>query len=220
MGVSSVRARVALALVALPVLYVGYQGAQTLDTLDRVERERDRWQRPEDVLRELDVRPGSTVVDFGSGAGYFALKIAPRVAPDGQVFAVDLRRESLAFLWIRARLRRLHNLNVILGATDDPRLPPVTVDAVLVANTFHELTAPDAVLDALARSMRSGARLVVVDREPRSTGEEAYASHEIAAADAARVISARGFAILRREDRFVDRASDDETWWLMTFRRL
>ncbi len=42
----------------------------------------------------------------------FALKIAPRVAPGGTVFAVDLRRESLAFLWVRARLAGLSNLHV------------------------------------------------------------------------------------------------------------
>jgi tRNA A58 N-methylase Trm61 len=33
-----------------------------------------------DILQRLDLRPGKTVVDLGSGAGYFALKIAPRVA--------------------------------------------------------------------------------------------------------------------------------------------
>lgn len=64
------------------------------------------------MLRALDRRPEATIVDLGSGAGYFALKIAPRVAPGGTVFAVDLRRESLAFLWVRARLAGLSNLHV------------------------------------------------------------------------------------------------------------
>jgi ubiquinone/menaquinone biosynthesis C-methylase UbiE len=118
------------------------------------------------------------VVDLGSGAGYFALKMAPRVAPNGRVLAVDLRRESLAFLWIRARLDGYSNLHVIHSRVDDPMLPPGPIDAVLIANTYHELTTPDPILKSLFASMRSGARLVVVDREPRE-GHDAGASADL-----------------------------------------
>ena len=93
-----------LVFVVLPVVYVTWEAVRTLGVLTTVERERDTWQRPDEILLHLDLRPGMTVVDLGSGAGYFALKIAPRVSPNGRVLAVDLRRQSLAFLWIRARL--------------------------------------------------------------------------------------------------------------------
>ena len=92
--------------------YVAEEAIRTLFILRGVEQERDTWQRPDEVLRASDRRPEATIVDLGSGAGYFALKIAPRVAPGGTVFAVDLRRESLAFLWVRARLAGLSNLHV------------------------------------------------------------------------------------------------------------
>ena len=78
-------------LVVVPVVFVADQARRTLGTLTIVERERDTWQRPEEILRHLNPRPGDTVVDLGSGAGYFALKIAPRVGPGGRVVAVDLR---------------------------------------------------------------------------------------------------------------------------------
>ena len=132
----------AILLVVVPVMLVGDQAVRTLRTLTIVERERDTWQRPDDILRALNLSPGMTVVDLGSGAGYFSLKIAPRVAPAGRVLAVDLRRESLAFLWIRAVLGGHANLHVIRNQVDDPKLPPGPIDAVLIANTYHELTAP------------------------------------------------------------------------------
>src|SRR6185295_6794469 len=104
----------------------------TLNRLDAVESERDQWQRPADVLRALDLRPGNTVVDLGSGAGYFALKLSPVVGERGQVLAVDLRKLSLFFLWTRALLRGQHNVHVIVGKEDNPRLPAGAVDAVLI----------------------------------------------------------------------------------------
>ena len=148
------------------LVFVAAQAVRTLDTLRAVERERDGWQRPDEILRQLRLERGQTVVDLGSGAGYFALKIAPLVAPNGQVLAVDLRRQSLAFLWIRAALGGHRNLHVIHSHVDDPALPPGPVDAVLIANTYHELTEPEPIVSALSGVMRTGAMLVVVDRGP------------------------------------------------------
>jgi predicted methyltransferase len=67
-----------LVAVALALAIVADQAIGTLRALTVVERDRDTWQRREEVLRPLDLRPGQTVVDLGSGAGYFALKMAPR----------------------------------------------------------------------------------------------------------------------------------------------
>ena len=211
-----------LVFIVLPVVYVASEALRTLAALANVERERDTWQRPDDVLQRLELSPGDNVVDFGSGAGYFALKIAPRVAPNGRVFAIDLRRQSLAFLWIRALLGRHWNLYTIRGEVDDPLLPQIPIDAVLVANTYHELTAPDSILKILFTSMRSGARLVVVDRAPRAGREsraEAATHHELTAAAAEAEIIRHGFQTTSTEDRFIDRAADEDIWWLIVFRK-
>jgi len=210
-----------LMLVVVPIVFVGSQAVGTLQTLTRVERERDTWQRPDEILRHLQLSPGNTVVDLGSGAGYFSLKIAPRVAPDGRVFAVDLRRQSLAFLWIRAVLEGHSNLHVVRGGVDNPKLPPGPIDAVLIANTYHELTTPEPILKALFTAMRPGARLVVVDRGPRDgeRGPQPAAHHEMRPADAERAITQQRFQPIARDDRFIDRPGEDDVWWLIVFRK-
>ncbi|MGE3578229.1 MAG: class I SAM-dependent methyltransferase [Vicinamibacterales bacterium] len=203
------------------VLFVVDQAIRTLRTLAIVERERDTWQRPDAIIGHLNLQPGQTVLDLGSGAGYFALKLAPRVAPGGQVLAVDLRRLSLAFLWIRARQGGHANLRVIVGAPDDPRLPPGPIDGVLIANTLHELAPPGPILTRIFASMRPGGRLVVVDRGPHGR-EEADAiggTHELSAATAEALITRHGFQAVARDDRFIDRSGDDDVWWLRVFRR-
>jgi predicted methyltransferase len=211
-------AAVVVVLVVVPVVFVVDQAVRTLRTLAVVERERDTWQRPDDILGHLNLADGNTVVDLGSGAGYFALKIAPRVAPNGRVLAVDLRRQSLAFLWIRALAGGHANLQVTLSQAAHPKLPAGPVDAVLIANTYHELTAPEPVLQALFHSMRSGARLVVVDRGPRDESRTATAAHhEMTAARAEGEIHQQGFQTIARDDRFIDRPQDDDVWWLMVF---
>ncbi len=213
---------IVLAMAVAVLLFVVQQAVATLKILTAVERERDRWQRPQEILQQLDVHPGNVVVDLGSGAGYFTLKLAPMVGPNGRVLAVDLRRESLAFLWIRARRESYWNIRIIHGEVDNPDLPAGAVDAVLIANTYHELAQPEPILRALRASMRPGARIVVVDRAPVDSGqsrEEAAGHHEIPASAAASDIKRQGFEEVSREERFIDRSPDGEAWWLVVFRK-
>jgi cyclopropane fatty-acyl-phospholipid synthase-like methyltransferase len=111
--------RLALFLVCAILILLAfntlYAFTSTLNRLDTVELERDQWQRPLDIIRALNLQPGSTVVDLGSGAGYFALKLSPAVGERGQVLAVDLRRLSLVFLWTRALLGGQRNIHVIVA---------------------------------------------------------------------------------------------------------
>jgi predicted methyltransferase len=91
--------RPALVLLAIFLIIgfasIGFRAVRTLQTLAAVEAQRDQWQRPADVIRALETQDGSTVVDLGSGSGYFALKLSDLVGTRGEVIAVDLRRFSL-----------------------------------------------------------------------------------------------------------------------------
>src|SRR5262245_24216026 len=135
------------AFAVFAAMYVVYSALNTLRTLDAIEAERDRWQRPAEVVQALDLREGNTVVDLGCGAGYFALKLSPMVGRKGKVLAVDLRKLSLSFLWIRSKLKGHGNIDVIVGDEDNPRLPAGKVDAVLIANTYHEFRNAPLMLD-------------------------------------------------------------------------
>jgi len=202
------------AIVIFAGAYVAYSALDTLQRLNMVEAERDTWQRPGDVLQALALKPGDVVADLGSGAGYFALKISPIAGSRGQVLAVDIRKLSLAFLWMRAATRVPHNVQIIVGGEDDPRLPRDGVDAVLIANTFHELKNPEKELDHVSAALRANGRLVIVDRGPGSENS----GHEIPLETAERDVKAKGFEIARVDDRFVDRAGD-EPWWLLVARK-
>jgi len=217
------RVRIALFLlgVVLVVLLssVLFQGIQTLNRLEVVESERDKWQRPSDVIQALGLKDGNAVVDLGSGAGYFTLKLADAVGGHGRVLAVDIRSLPLLFLRTRALLRAQYNVKVIRAEPDDPHLSSQTVDAVLIANTYHELTNSRAILTSLSRSLVSGGRLVIVERGPQSTPDRnGQREHAVPAAVVEAEIRQHGFAIVSRQDAFVS-APGDEVWWLIVARK-
>lgn len=221
------RAKLALLLaVSITVLFLfdtAYQGLHTLHRLDAVEAERDNWQRPQEVIQALDLKPGNVVVDLGCGSGYFTLKLSASVGRSGRVVAEDIRRLPLAFLWIRTFQRGQHNVRIVLGGPGDPHLSGQSVNSVLIANTYHEFTDPLSILSHLFQSLISGGRLVVVDREPypANTGfmGSAAGRHEVSADEVANELRQGGFEIVSRQDDFIQKDPFKENWWIVTARK-
>jgi ubiquinone/menaquinone biosynthesis C-methylase UbiE len=211
----------------MAALFLVYQLGQTLHELSLAESERDHWQRPDDVIESLNLKGDSVVADLGSGVGYFSLKLASNVGERGSVLAEDILGDSLAFLWVRALLRHQTKIRTIRGKADDPLLPPSGVDGILIANSYHEFTKPLAMLDRTFRALRSGGRLVVLDRGPRSYQGESreiqMQRYQIAASIVEGEICRTGFEIISRDDHFIDRPPgerpgdrpDDHVWWLI-----
>jgi predicted methyltransferase len=216
----SIRARLALAAAVCAAVFVGYQAVRTLFVLDEIEYERDTWQRPKDVIRALALEAGDVVVDFGSGSGYFALRLAPVVGPSGRVVAIDIRRQSLAFLWMRSVIRREWQIDVVLDDEREPHLPAGRVDAILIVNTYHELTNRPDLLQRMHDSIKPDGRLVVADRRSanRESPEADHAAHRMSPDIAVQEIAAAGFERFARDDTFID--VPDGPWWLMVFCRV
>ncbi len=220
------RVKIALFLFGVVLVVSGlsviYQGVVALARLNVVESDRDRWQQPAEVIQALGLREGAVVADLGCGVGYFALKLAKVVGTQGRVLPVDVRRVPLLFLWTRAWRRQLHNIEVVQGDPDDPRLPAGVLDAVLVVNTYHELIHPKSILACLYRSLISGGRLVIVDRGPGSGGRDSREvearHHELPLSMVEEEIRQAGFEIIRQQNRFTEEPGHGP-WWLLVARK-
>ncbi len=127
--------------------------------------ERDAWQRPQEVMDALGINAGSVVADVGSGSGYFTFHLAARVTSTGRVYAVDIEEGELKSLRRRAEREHLTQIETILGQSDDPKLPPDSLDAILVINAYHEMREYDAMLGGLHRALKPGGRLAIIDSD-------------------------------------------------------
>jgi len=137
---------------------MGFQGAAWLE---RIEREKE--ERGDLMLAELRLQPGMNVADIGAGTGYYTRRIAPRVGPQGKVYAVDVQPPMVRMLETAARQAGLSNIVPILGAADDTRLPARSIDLALMVDVYHELEFPHEVLASVVRSLRPGGRVVFVE---------------------------------------------------------
>jgi len=124
---------------------------------------RDAWQRPEEVLDLLRIPPGSVVADLGAGTGYFVAGLSRRVGSSGQVLALDVEPEMVAFLKQRIEREQLGNVRPIQVAADDPGLGAGSVARVLVVNTWHHIDARPSYAQKLRSALAPEGELWIVD---------------------------------------------------------
>jgi ubiquinone/menaquinone biosynthesis C-methylase UbiE len=77
------------------------------------------------------------------------------------VLATDVQPQMLDIL--RARLGELTNVKLIQAGARDAALPAGCCDVVLMVDVYHELADPPAIIGGIARALRPGGRLVLVE---------------------------------------------------------
>ena len=154
----------AAAMFAIPV---GAQHARLFppESLGQLEGpDRDAWQRPDQIMDALQIGDGSVVADLGAGGGWFTVRLARRVGPNGLVYAEDIQRQMIESIQRRVDREGLQNrVKMVLGTPVDPKLPAGSLDAVLIVDAYHEMEQPVALLGNLAKSLKSMARIGIVD---------------------------------------------------------
>lgn len=115
------------------------------------------------LVRLMGLKPGMTVGDIGAGNGYHTIRLSKVVGPSGAVIAQDVEAEHLDELARRVARLRLQNVRLALGEPHDPRLPPASLDAAILAHMYHEVRQPFAFLYNLAPALKAGARVGIVD---------------------------------------------------------
>jgi len=176
-----------------PVMGVGGAG-----WLERPERESE--EEPSRAIEALDLRPGMTVADIGAGSGYYTVRMARKVGPEGRVYATDIQVGMLSIVQRRAAQEQLQNIKPVLGAPDDPKLPPGSLDLALMVDVYHELSQPQAFVRRLREALKPDGRLVLIEfrkEDPRVPIKE---EHKMSVAQVRQELSADGYAI----DRVID----------------
>ena len=116
--------------------------------------DRDKKLEIERVMDLLHITPGKTVADIGAGSGWFTVRAARRVGPAGTVLAEEINLQAIHFIAERARKEQLANIRTVEGSVDDARLPPASVDAMLLLKVYHEIARPIPFMRGLRASLR------------------------------------------------------------------
>jgi predicted methyltransferase len=183
---------------------------------------RDALDHPAELLRLAGIAPGMHVADVLAGGGYYSELLSYIVGPSGKVLLINNAAYDTWSDDLGARLAgdRLPNVEHMTVDLNHMNLPAHSLDAVLLIKVYHDLywvgteekwptIDVDSVLTQLARALKPGGKLLLVDHSAKAgTGSTAATPlHRIEEGYAIKDFEAHGFRVIAKSD--VLRRPDD-----------
>lgn len=166
---------------------VGHGAVPWLERADRVAEE-----LPGQVVQNMDLKPSDVVADIGAGSGYFSFRVAAKV-PLGKVYAVDIQEEMLEVIRQRAASEGVTNVLAHKGEIQDARLPAAAVDLAFLVDAYHEFSHPREMMESLARALRPGGRLILIEYRGEDPAVPIKPLHKMTQEQVKRELTAAGF---------------------------
>ncbi len=150
---------------------------------------------PNNILRQCGVSPGSVVGDFGSGSGSYAHEAAALVGPQGVVYAFDIQKDLVTRLAREVEGKKdniIHPLWVDLEHHKGTGLAAGVLDLGIAANVIFQIVDKDIFIKEIARVLRPGGRLLVIDWKESFGHMGPHPDHVVRESDARRILTDAG----------------------------
>jgi ubiquinone/menaquinone biosynthesis C-methylase UbiE len=157
--------------------------------------------KAKELFSSFAIKPGSTVVDVGTGVGAFLPFLSEAVGPSGRVVAEDIAQDFLDKAQSRAKSSNLSNVTFVLGGEHDPKLPQNQVDLVWIYDVYHHFDYPAEMLGHISRALKPDGRLVIGDMYRNKGGRDMRDHVRIDRDEVIKEIEENGFKLGSYEDR-------------------
>lgn len=158
---------------------------------------------PTENLKNLNIKEGWKVADFGTGSGFYALGLAKRVGESGRVYAVDVQKDLLSKLKNKAREEHLFNIEVVWADLDKlggTKLADSFLDAVVISNVLFQSEHKENLAKEAARVLKFGGEAIVIDWSDSYGGLGPHRDHVFTSNKGETLFTNNGFVVVKSFD--------------------
>jgi len=149
-----------------------------------------RW-KPSEFINRFDIHPGASVLDLGSGPGFWTFPLADKVGATGMVWALDVSQEMLDELAKHNPPKQVH---LVQSELPKINLPDASLDWLWAAFVYHEVTPPRKLADEMFRVTRGEGVVAILDWRPDAVGEGGPPRrHRLSVAQVSKFLHEAGF---------------------------
>lgn len=134
--------------------------------IDRFEVEsREIYLARNAIVAACQLKPGHRIADVGAGTGLFSRLFSKEIGDKGWVYAVDISTRFLEHINNESKAQKINNVTGVLCSESSVSLPPNSVDAVFICDTYHHFEFPKSTMKSIHSALKDDGHLVVVDFE-------------------------------------------------------
>src|SRR5262245_7850464 len=158
---------------------------------------RDLYQKPQEVIMALGLKPGEVIADIGAGSGYFTFRLTHHVGDRGKVYAVDVSPDMIRHINRRIRELKATNVVSILADPDDPLLPDGSVDRFFFSDSWHHIDNQTKYLSLMKKMLKPGGEIVMIDFHKKDLPVGPPMQMKIAREDLIKEMESNGFRLTK-----------------------
>lgn len=129
---------------------------------------RPEWEKTTQILDVMKIAKGETLVDVGSGPGFYSVRFADLVGKEGKVIATDTNKEHREFV---ETLAKNHGLNVgtVVAKLDNLNVPDKVADVIFMGSLYDAVYAysmevvKDRLINSVRNALKPNGRLVILN---------------------------------------------------------
>ena len=159
----------------------------------------------EQVVAALKLKAGDVVADLGAGTGLFEAPLAYAIGTRGRVYAVEIDKGFLDEIDRKVEELHISQIETVLGAPTDPKLPTRAVDLALMHDVLHHVEQRQAYLKSVAGYVKPGGRVAVVEFHPKDSPHKDDAKLIVSKEQGAAMMADAGFVVAEDVALFPDK---------------
>jgi ubiquinone/menaquinone biosynthesis C-methylase UbiE len=161
------------------------------------DRKRDAYQKPQEVMTTLGIKPGEVIADIGAGSGYFTFRLAHHVGEKGKVYAVDVSPDMILHINRRIRELKVSNVVSVLSDPDDPLLPDHSIDRFFFSESWHHIENQTKYRALIKRMLKPAGQIVMIDFQKKDIPVGPPLQMKIAREDLIKQMESHGFRLTK-----------------------
>ncbi len=138
--------------------------AQNKRVANMEDARRQALLRPDAVVKELNIKPGMTIVDIGAGSGIFTFRMAEALEGTGEVYATEINDALVKRLAKESEARGYENVHSVLVSPEglDEFYKQHKFDLVLLSGVYYSIYDPFTFLRELQPNVKDNGRVVIL----------------------------------------------------------
>jgi len=170
-----------------------------IEFLERKDRE--LWQKPDAVIKELSLKGTEKIADVGAGSGYFTFRLSKEL-PKGKVYAIDIEPEMIRHIHHKAVSNNIQNIEAVFSTPDNPHIPE-DADLVFICDVLLHVKNKEDWLKSVFSQMKNDSKLVLIEFKEGKLPEGPPEDMKIPLEKMVSITTNAGFINLKQTDKLL-----------------